>query len=438
MDNFHYYEFYPDILAEGHCVMVDIPKDGKLMEYINKIPQQHVYEIVGEDYGKEKNPHVTVMYGLDSLEESKAKNILSKIPRKLVAELGIVSKFENADQPYDVLKIEVKSPHLTMIHESLKRTCKNDYKWPNYNPHVTLAYINKGTCNELVGDKTFEGTKVLFEAFLYSNGKRDENHYVNMSEYNDSKKSESSVKKELDALSSKYREHLESWISVDDKGISLGNLRALKTAPVGTGTAFMKDLISIADDYGMIITLTTGLRDRNAPEVFKKTTSTDRLKKFYSRFGFKSNYDKRSYRPDLRGNMHREPNKNNMSEYNVGTSGGYGGGAMAGGPMAPMGWAGTNSSPQTSRRLKDYPASRRYTYMQGNTVIGSSLYDTITNDDLTDKRFSTDEMFAGFRQEMQKMEFPDKDVARPIVVANLLKNPKYYSDLDMYFNSDKI
>jgi hypothetical protein len=76
--------------------------------------------------------------------------------------------------------------------------------------------------------------------------------------------------------------------------------------------------------------------------------------------------------------------------------------------------------------------------MQGNTVIGSSLYDTITNDDLTDKRFSTDEMFAGFRQEMQKMEFPDKDVARPIVVANLLKNPKYYSDLDMYFNSDKI
>jgi hypothetical protein len=218
----------------------------------------------------------------------------------------------------------------------------------------------------------------------------------------------------------------------------LGNLRALKTAPVGTGTAFMKDLISIADDYGMIITLTTGLRDRNAPEVFKKTTSTDRLKKFYSRFGFKSNYDKRSYRPDLRGNMHREPNKNNMSEYNVGTSGGYGGGAMAGGPMAPMGWAGTNSSPQTSRRLKDYPASRRYTYMQGNTVIGSSLYDTITKDDLTHPKFGPAEIMTGLRSEMRQLEYPDKDVARKIVIQNLEKNPKFYSDLDKYLKSDKL
>ena len=433
-----YYSFYTDLITEGHCIMADLPQKDDILEFIKKIPNECVYEEVGENYGKEANPHVTVMYGLSPIEETRVKELLNKVPKKIVAELGKISKFSNADAPYDVLKIEVKSPHLNKIHEMIRKNFENNYKWPQYNPHVTLAYVKKGTCNEYVGNKTFEGMKVMFEAFMYSNGIRELNHAVPMKEYNDSKKSESSVKKELDALSSKYREHLESWISVDDKGISLGNLRALKTAPVGTGTAFMKDLISIADDYGMIITLTTGLRDRNAPEVFKKTTSTDRLKKFYSRFGFKSNYDKRSYRPDLRGNMHREPNKNNMSEYNVGTSGGYGGGAMAGGPMAPMGWAGTNSSPQTSRRLKDYPASRRYTYMQGNTVIGSSLYDTITNDDLTDKRFSTDEMFAGFRQEMQKMEFPDKDVARPIVVANLLKNPKYYSDLDMYFNSDKI
>jgi hypothetical protein len=75
--------------------------------------------------------------------------------------------------------------------------------------------------------------------------------------------------------------------------------------------------------------------------------------------------------------------------------------------------------------------------MQGNTVIGSSLYDTITQDDLTDSRFTPDEIFAGLRSEMRQMEYPDKDVARPIVIRNLEKNPKYYSDLDKYLNSDK-
>jgi hypothetical protein len=127
-----------------------------------------------------------------------------------------------------------------------------------------------------------------------------------------------------------------------------------------------------------------------------------------------------------------------LSEYNVGTSGGYGGGAMAGGGVAANNWAGTFSSPQTSRRLKDYPAMRRYTYMNGNTVIGAALYDTITDDDLNYPPFTRDEMFTGFRVEMQKMEFPDKDVARPIIIKNLQTNPKFYSDLDGRLKSDKL
>lgn len=126
-----------------------------------------------------------------------------------------------------------------------------------------------------------------------------------------------------------------------------------------------------------------------------------------------------------------------LIEYYVGQSAGYGGGAMAGGPTAPVNWAGTPSGPQTSRRLQNYPATRRYSYMQGNTVIGSSLYDTITPDDLKDDRFGEDEIFAGLRWEMKHMEYPSKDVARPIVIKNLETNPKYYSDLDMYFKSDK-
>lgn len=301
-----YYSFYTDLITEGHCIMVDIPNKNKIFEFIKKIPTECVYEEPGQNYGLEKNPHVTIMYGLSPIEENRVKKLLSKVPTKIMAELGKISKFENADCAYDVLKIEVKSPHLAKIHEMIKGNFENNYKWPEYNPHVTLAYVKKGTCNEYVGNKMFEGMKFAFENFTYSNGIRELNHKVP------------------------------------------------------------------------------------------------------------------------------------MKEYHVGTSGGYGGGAMAGGPMAAVNWAGTNSSPQTSRRLQNYPAQRRYTYMQGNTVVGSSLYDTITDDDLKDENFTKDEMLSGLRYEMKRMEYPDKDVARPVVIKNLHKNPKYYSDLEMYFSSDKI
>lgn len=301
-----YYSFYTDLITEGHCIMADMPQKDDILEFIKKIPNECVYEEVGENYGKEANPHVTVMYGLSPIEENRVKELLNKVPKKIVAELGKISKFSNTDTAYDVLKIEVKSPHLNKIHEMIRKNFDNNYKWSQYNPHVTLAYVKKGTCNEYVGNKTFEGIKVMFETFMYSNGIRELNHAVP------------------------------------------------------------------------------------------------------------------------------------MKEYNVGTSGGYGGGAMAGGGVAANNWAGTFSSNQTSRRLQNYPAQRKYTYTQGNTVIGSPLYDTLTDDDLIDPNFTKDEIRTGLRYEMKRMEYPDKDVAKPTVLKNLHKNPKYYSDLEMYFQSDKI
>ena len=301
-----YYSFYTDLITEGHCIMADVPQKESMLEFIKKIPNECVYEEVGENYGKEANPHVTVMYGLSPIEETRVKELLNKVPKKIVAELGKISKFSNADTPYDVLKIEVKSPHLNKIHEMIRKNFENNYKWSEYNPHVTLAYVKKGTCNEYVGNKTFEGMKVMFETFMYSNGIRELNHAVP------------------------------------------------------------------------------------------------------------------------------------MKEYYVGQSAGYGGGAMAGGAVAATNWAGTFSSNQTSRRLQNYPAQRKYTYMQGNTVIGSPLYDTLTDDDLIDPNFTKDEIRTGLRYEMKRMEYPDKDVAKPTVLKNLHKDPKYYSDLKMYFQSDKI
>jgi hypothetical protein len=295
----HFYEYYGDLMAESkHCVMVGMPMFNKLMEFINRVPNECVFE--GKEYGKTRDPHITVLWGVQPMEEGKAKSILQRVPGKLVATLGEVSLFENCKDDkgtFDVLKIDVQSPHLARVNETLRKTLKFENDYDGYHPHVTLAYIKPGTCREMVGDKSFVGQRFLFETFLYSN---------------------------------ENREH------------------------------------------------------SNVPM---------------------------------------------MAEYFVGQGGGYGG--QAGGAVAARGWAGTYGGPETSGRIGKHPANRSAT-MQGNTIINTSPYDTIRPEDLKHPKFSPDEIRTGLRWEMKRMEYPDKTRAKPIVIANLEKNPKYYSDLGAY------
>lgn len=122
---------------------------------------------------------------------------------------------------------------------------------------------------------------------------------------------------ELDAILNK---HVSSGLlqvrvsrgkqSVDcPKMVTLDHLRAVKNAPPGTGSAFMRDFVQWADRHGALIALQTAVGfDRGQGEAsFKRTTSTNRLKEFYRRFGFKYSKGSYCYRPDLPGNMHRKP-----------------------------------------------------------------------------------------------------------------------------------
>lgn len=70
----------------------------------------------------------------------------------------------------------------------------------------------------------------------------------------------------------------------------------------GVGSRIMQRLADFADSKGKSITLQTATRDSGLG-----TTSQSRLGKFYRRFGFRDNYGKRDYRPDLEGDMHRPP-----------------------------------------------------------------------------------------------------------------------------------
>lgn len=128
-----------------------------------------------EDKGRETEFHITLLYGIDPSEDEKAIYSFTEAFKKELAgpiycELGKVDKFRKED--YDVLKIEVKDNKLlTLMHDFIKETFKNTSKYPDYHPHITLAYVQKDTCEKLVGDSTFDGKTVKLSKFKYSPAK---------------------------------------------------------------------------------------------------------------------------------------------------------------------------------------------------------------------------------------------------------------------------
>jgi 2'-5' RNA ligase len=94
--------------------------------------------------GLEKEPHVSIIYGLksDKIEDIKIMEFVQRnlIPLSIV--LDEISLFEN--EKFDVLKFSVKNDLLNSYHEKFKKSFPNEVKF-SYNPHATIAYLKNGT-----------------------------------------------------------------------------------------------------------------------------------------------------------------------------------------------------------------------------------------------------------------------------------------------------
>ena len=137
--------------SEAHsysCVLAYINSVKKEIENWSKknIKEKDLYVDEG---GREENSHVTVLYGLHTNDFQDVKPIIDKL-YSFEIKLGKISKFESKD--YDVLKVEIESPYLHLINKKLK-TLPFTTKFPNYVPHMTIAYVKKDSCNHLLGNK---------------------------------------------------------------------------------------------------------------------------------------------------------------------------------------------------------------------------------------------------------------------------------------------
>lgn len=123
--------------------------------------------------GLERFPHISVLYKLfDTTPEEVSKFIKTNLHKPYIEAkiLGISKFYANETRFYDVLKIDIDSYELAQLHYKLKARFRNNYKFPTYQAHITLAYVEAGSCTEMIGPHPYFGKTIKFSSFEYVRG----------------------------------------------------------------------------------------------------------------------------------------------------------------------------------------------------------------------------------------------------------------------------
>lgn len=154
-----------DGVYEYGCLMLKL-NINNWKDVIGKIKDDDLY--MKEDdsgYGKEKNPHVTILYGfIPSTDYSEVERVLSKLKKPIPVIINQLSLFKNEE--FDVLKYDVGGKALHSLNKLFSDKFENQNKYPEYKPHCTVAYIIKGQADKYIAPVS--PLKIYCDEFIYS------------------------------------------------------------------------------------------------------------------------------------------------------------------------------------------------------------------------------------------------------------------------------
>ncbi len=118
------------------------------------------------DDGFEDDPHVTVLFGLheEEVQATEVQEVLATTsPLRVMVEE--ISLFENDE--YDVVKYTIpQEKELLRLREQLLEF-PSTVTFPDYCPHMTIAYVKKG-CGKKYAGKLEKPFEVVFDTAVYS------------------------------------------------------------------------------------------------------------------------------------------------------------------------------------------------------------------------------------------------------------------------------
>jgi 2'-5' RNA ligase len=151
--------------SEYGCIMLytQIPDWDNKLAIIDK---KDIYDDEFHDYGLEHTPHCTLLFGihLDETEPQDIKKLIATF-NPITVTIDTISGFSNDD--YDVVKYDVPvTPELKKYHDALLANLPNTQSFPDFHPHMTIAYVNKGEGKKY--HQKVKPFKVKFNTAVYS------------------------------------------------------------------------------------------------------------------------------------------------------------------------------------------------------------------------------------------------------------------------------
>ena len=92
--------------------------------------------------GLQKLFHTTILFGVKDNVKDEVKKVFDTHKPVHIETMGV--EYFDTNPDFDVVIVRCKSEELTKIHNELKDTLENKDSYPNYKPHITIAYLKKG------------------------------------------------------------------------------------------------------------------------------------------------------------------------------------------------------------------------------------------------------------------------------------------------------
>jgi len=147
-------------------------EDQRFHSAVGEIPDDQVHEVhpyqTEFTNGKEQHPHITVLYGLVNDKDYFSIRAACQKHGPIELEIGNIKAFRNPDSDCDVLVHEIHSEALHRLNATLSQF-ENKNSFPDYIPHMTLAYVKKGALAEYEGKPTsLTGEKYMANKIVFS------------------------------------------------------------------------------------------------------------------------------------------------------------------------------------------------------------------------------------------------------------------------------
>ena len=141
------------------CLKIDLSiPDDEWEKIIDSVEDSDVYKPEEDRYGKETNPHVTVLFGIhEGVEDYEIVDICNRIdPSLIFLKIKEIDSFSNSE--FDVIKLNIESDALNDMN-SMFKSLPHTNSFPDYRPHITISYLNRGTSKKY--DRVLESPMVI-------------------------------------------------------------------------------------------------------------------------------------------------------------------------------------------------------------------------------------------------------------------------------------